>query len=287
MERLVFIGPGRVGLALGHALSRSGSDVSLTYHGRRPEPPAHPLFTEGRAAYRYGLEVPVHPSTAVILTVADSALPEVAVGLAGRGDPPGGCSALHCSGALGSDALAPLHHSGYSVGSVHPLQAIPSALAGPDRFSNSFFAISGEPEALSAARRITALLGAAPMAVPASGRPLYHAAAVMASNYLVTLMDAAARLLHQAGASPGDAEAALVALARGTVENVQHLGTEQALTGPLMRGDTETVELHLRAMDPGDAALYAALGRATLKFVQGRLDPERAAELDRLFQRYS
>ncbi len=287
MERLVFIGPGRVGLALGHALSFLGAHVSLVYYGRGPDPPVHPLFLEARAAYRPGLEPPEAPGTTVVLTVGDSMLHEVAVALAERGEPPVGCTAVHCSGAFGADALSPLHGRGYSVGTLHPLQSIPSPLAGRDRFSDTFFAISGEPEALLVARRITALLGAAPIAVPTSGRPLYHAAAVMVSNYLVTLLDAGTRLFRQAGASPGDAEAALLALARGTLENVNEMGAEQALTGPLVRGDIDTVELHLRAMDREDAAFYSALGRRTLTLVRARLEPDVIESFAKLFLRYS
>ena len=287
MERLVFIGPGHVGLALGHALSLAPGEVSLVYYGRRPDPPVHPLFIEGRAAYRYGFEPPRSPGTAVLLTVRDALLPEVAAALAGSGEPQAGCAAFHCSGALGADVLAPLHGRGYSIGTFHPLQSIPSPLAGPDRFKDSFFAISGEPEALSLARRLAAQLGGAPITVPTSGRPLYHAAAVMVSNYLVTLLDAGARLFQRAGASPDDAEAALVALARGTLENVQEMGAESALTGPLMRGDIETVELHLRAMGPEDAAFYAALGRRTLGLVHGHLDAEVVERFEELFLRHS
>ena len=287
MERLVFIGPGHVGLALGHALSLAPGEVSLVYYGRRPDPPAHPLFVEGRAAYRHGLEPPRSPGTAVLLTVRDALLPEVVAALAESGEPQAGCAAFHCSGAFGADVLAPLHSRGYSIGTFHPLQSIPSPLAGPDRFKDSFFAISGEPEALSLARRLAAQLGGAPITVPTSGRPLYHAAAVMVSNYLVTLLDAGARLFQRAGASPDDAEAALVALARGTLENVQKMGAERALTGPLMRGEFETVELHLRAMGPEDAAFYAALGRRTLGLVHGDLDPGVIERFEELFLRHS
>ncbi len=287
MERLVVIGPGHVGLALGHALSFAPGEVSLVYCGRHPDPPLHPLFVEGRAAYRYGIEPPITPGTAVLLTVQDALLPEVAATLAGRGEPRAGCAAFHCSGAFGADVLAPLHSRGYSIGTFHPLQSIPSPLARPDRFKGSFFAISGEPEALSLARRLAAKLGGFPITIPTSGRPLYHAAAVMVSNYLVTLLDAGARLFQRAGAPPDDVEAALLALARGTLDNVQEMGAERALTGPLMRGDMETVELHLRAMGPEDAAFYAMLGRRTLGLVHGHLDPEVVERFEKLFLRYS
>lgn len=286
MERLAFVGPGRVGLALGNAIVLSGQPVELVYFGRRPEPPSHPLFIEGRAEYRHGVERPDEGTTAVFLTIPDAVLPELAFALAGRGIAPSGCCAFHCSGALGADPLAPLHHRGYSVGTLHPLQAVASTRADGDRFEGTFFAISGEPGALRLGRRLVGSLGGTAMTVPTSGRPLYHAAAVMASNYLVVLLEKATEWLCRAGASHEEAGAALAALARGSLENISELGPRPALTGPISRGDVETVELHLRALDPEDAALYVALGLRTLELVRVELDPEAAARLDELFERY-
>ena len=287
MERVVFVGPGRLGLALGYALSRAESELSLNYCGRDAEPPEHPLFLEGRASYRQGFQRPTAPGTAVVITVPDSAVAEVAVGLANEGSPSAGTVAVHCSGAIGADALTSMHHRGYSIGTLHPLEAVAAGFVRSDRFHGSFFTVSGEPEALSACRRLITLLGATPIAVPTSGRPQYHAAAVIVSNYLVTLLELGTRLFQRAGAAEGDAEAALIALARGTLENVREVGPERALTGPLARGDIDTVELHLRALDPGEARLYAELGRRTLGLVEARLDLELVETLKTLFSRYA
>jgi predicted short-subunit dehydrogenase-like oxidoreductase (DUF2520 family) len=285
VERLVFIGPGKVGLALGQAISRVANEVELIYQGRRPEPPAHPLFIQGAARYQYGLERPPEGTTAVFLTVPDDVLPELSMALAARGEAPPGCAAFHTSGALGADPLAPLDAQGYAVGTMHPLQAIAHPVSGADRLFGSAFAISGEPAALTTARRLISLLGGVGIAVPTSRRPLYHAAAVFASNYIVALLHQAATIFRAAGATQDEAERALTALARGTLENVEELGIEGALTGPLLRGDVETIELHLRTLDPQAAELYAALGARTLVWARDRLPPEAASRLDDLFKR--
>ncbi len=287
MQRITFIGPGRLGLALGHALALSDPDVLLDYHGRRASPPGHPLFSEGRAGYRTGLEPPGVPGTTVLLTVSDRAVQEVAEELASTGEPQAGCVVLHCSGALDTEVLEPLHLRGYSVGTLHPLESVANPVARADRFHGSYFAVSGEPEALLAARRLARQVGGHPITVPSGGRPLYHAAAVMVSNYLVTVLETGARLFERAGASHEEAEAALVALASGTLDNVRALGTERALTGPLKRGDSETLELHLRALEPEEAELYAALGRRTLALLGEKLDPSLSERLDALFLRYT
>lgn len=283
MRRLVFVGPGRVGLALGAAIAEATDEVKLVYQGRRERPPHHPLFHRRRASYRHGLEAPPEGTTAIILSVPDAVLPEVAMALAARGEAPQGCAAFHTSGALGADPLGPLHERGYAVGTLHPLRAVATSEPGADGFRRTSFAVSGSPDALAVADGIVSLVGGSPLKVPANRRPLYHAAAVLASNYLVVLLHEAVGLLEQAGASREEAERALASLARGTMENVVELGLDRALTGPLLRGDVETVELHLRTLSEKDGALYAELGRRGLEWVGTELPGEARERLEQLF----
>ena len=285
MERLVIIGPGRLGLALGAALIQAQVPLSLRYHGRHPDPPGHPLFTEGRAEYRYGLEVPPPGTTVVLLTVPDDMLREMAEALAARGEPPNGTPVLHCSGALGGEPLQALQHRGYRAGTLHPLQAIANPVTGAQRLLGASFALSGEPEALAVAKRIVAALGGRGIQVPTVRRPLYHAAAVMASNYLVVLLRTAARLLEEAGAGPEESEAAIVALAQGALNNVSDYGLRGALTGPVSRGDADVVSLHLRTLERDDAALYAELGARALEMSAVHLPQEVVAAMYELFRK--
>lgn len=286
MEHLVFFGPGRVALALGQALVDAGAVASLAYHGRHPEPPDHPLFTERLATYRFGVALPPPETTAVFLTVPDRDLQAMAEVLATRGAPAPGTPVFHCSGALGAEPLAALHEQGYAAGTLHPLQSIADGVTGAARLPGSSFALSGAPEATAAGRRIVSALGGHVLTVPAARRPLYHAAAVFAANYVVVLLRTAARLLVDAGASPEEAERAAVQLARGTLDNASRLGLERVLTGPLMRGDPELVGLHLRALEARDAALYAELGLRALEMARPELDPEIAAAIEALLRRH-
>jgi len=285
MERILIIGPGRLGLALGAALREMDPSISLRYHGRNAEPPGHPLFTEGRAEYHYGLELPPPGTTAVLLTVPDDMLREMAEALAARGDPPPGTPVLHCSGALGAEPLEALHHRGYRVGTLHPLQAIANPVTGAQRLLGASFALSGEPEALAVARRIVSTLGGRGIQVPTVRRPLYHAAAVMASNYLVVLLRVAAGLLEEAGAGPEESEAAILALAQGALNNVADYGLQGALTGPVSRGDADVVGLHLRTLDRDDAVLYAELGERALQMSVHHLPQEVVAAMHELFRK--
>ena len=129
-------------------------------------------------------------------------------------------------------------------------------------------------------------LGGRAITVPTARRPLYHAAAVLASNYLVVLLKTAARLFEEAGASPEEAEAALIALAHGTLQNAAALGLDRALTGPVSRGDLEVVDLHLRTLKSEDRDLYALLGRRALEMARSRMDPDTADSLDEILRRH-
>lgn len=283
-EELVFVGPGRAGLALGAALRQEDGSTGLTYFGRRPEPPSHPLFTQGHAEYVFGLEQPGPSTTAVILSVPDDALADVAHALSAHGAPPTGCAALHMSGALNTDVLAPLHAAGYAVGSIHPLQSIAHPVTGAERLRGAYFAVSGEPAAVSVGRRLVSALGGTVLSIPVTRRPLYHAAAVVASNALPGLLALAARLLVEAGVPQDEALPAILPLATGSLENVRELGLLPALTGPVARGDVETIRVHLRAMEPREGEVYRSLGRELVILARARgLDPDVADELDRVF----
>ncbi len=285
-ERLFFVGPGRAGLSLGYALAQEGAVADLVYCGRRPDPPAHPLFIDGLARYVFGLEKPEPGTTALILSVPDNVLPELAMALAAHGDAPPGCVAFHLSGVTGTDSLAPLHGRGYGVGTLHPLQTLADPVLGAEQLKGIVFAISGEPPAVSAARRILAHLGSRAVQIPVARRPLYHAAAVLASNCLSGLVGAAGRLMAQAGIPEDEALNAILPLARGSLENLERLGPGRALTGPISRGDVETVRLHLRALEPRERSVYAAMGLEILEVaLEEGLDTDTAEGLRELLEK--
>lgn len=295
LDNIVIVGPGRMGLALGTALRHEGAVGRLTYFGRGIEPPPHPLFdphpdagddadlAHAGAEYRMLPSQPPAGTTIVILAVPDDALPEVVHDLAMMGPAPPGCVALHLSGALSTDALGPLHHRDYAIGSMHPLMAVADPWLAGDRLIGAAFAMTGEPGANTAARRLVSALGGVPLTIPATLRPLYHAAAVMASNYLVALTGAAVRMLGEAGVDDEDAVRALLPLLRGTLDNIEQLGVRAAVTGPIARGDVDTVRLHLARLSPGDRVLYSGLGLELLRLAQAAgLDEARAAEIESL-----
>ncbi|MGI9628006.1 MAG: Rossmann-like and DUF2520 domain-containing protein [Longimicrobiales bacterium] len=279
-ERLAFFGPGRAGLSFGYALWQTGQVASLTYFGRRSEPPSHPLFTQGLAEYVFGVDRPAEGTTALVLSVPDDALSEMAQAVAARGMAPQGCSAFHLSGSLSTEALAPLHARGYAVGSLHPLVTIAHPVTGADRLTEAVFAISGEAEAVARGRALVHLIGASPIQIPVRARPSYHAAAVMASNYVAVVFLAAARILTRTGLTEQESLSALLPLAKGTLEDLEGVGGLRALVGPVVRGDRETIALHLRSLEGPDRELYGELGRELVRVcIDEGLDQDRADEI--------
>ena len=266
-ERLVIVGPGKLGLALGSALWQADAVDSLVYLGRRPEPPSHPLFNQGVARYVFGLERPREGTTGVFLAVPDDVILEIAGALAAQGDAPERCAAFHMSGALSTDALTPLHSVGYHVGSFYPLQTVAHPVTGADRLAGSTVAVAGERPALQVAHRLLGALGCRALAVPTRYRPTQHAAAVLGSNYLAVVLAAAYRLLGSAGVPGDEAMHALLALARGTIDNIEEMGLERALVGPVTRGEVETLSLHLRSLDPRSRKIYQVLGRELVELL--------------------
>lgn len=225
-NRCAVVGAGRVGAAITAALTRAGWAV------------AGPL---GRGADPRGHDI-------VLLCVPDAEITSAASVIGARD----GLLVGHCSGATTLAALG-----GHEAFSLHPLMTVTGA---DTRFDGASAAVAGStPRALATAERLAAVLGLDPFTVPDGDRPAYHAAASLASNYLLTLLWTAERT--------GRIERGRLApLVRATVANWEASGAAAALTGPIARGDEQTVRRQAAAVsdrDPESAALFAALTERT------------------------
>lgn len=277
-ERLWIVGAGRMGLALGLLLHRAGFARALVYTGRRDEPPAHPLFggDPHSAGYLPWSDAPPAGITGIVIAVPDGVVRAVASRLAALPLAPG-LPVLHVSGSLGIDVLDPPAEAGCSVGGLHPLCAVADPVEGAERLRGATFGLQGEGAARELAERIVRAAEGTALALPAGSKALYHAAAVFASNYLVSVLAVAERLMARAGVDPERVRPALAELAIGAVENVRERGPAAALTGPVARGDAETVRLHLSRLSGDERGLYSLLGREALALSRERgLDGEAA-----------
>lgn len=232
--RLRVIGPGRAGRSLAVALERAGWDV-VGFLGRG-DPVAGALD---------GTDL-------LVVATPDAAIVDVAASVA----PDDRAVIAHLAGSRGLDALSP-HRQ---VAALHPLVALPSAAVGAGRLTaGAWFAVAGDTLAGEPlARRVVGDLGGRWFAVADADRAAYHAAAALASNHLVALFGQVERV---AGTIGVPAEAYLD-LARATLDNLAVLGAAGALTGPVARGDWETVARHLAALEPREREAYRALAAA-------------------------
>lgn len=167
------------------------------------------------------------------------------------------------SGALPAEVLQPLSEAGGTIASVHPLQSFASVNKAIDNLPGSFFAVQGEERAVEAAFALVESLGGRPFLLNSSDKALYHLGACVASNYLVSLIHYAVNIYKTIGMSEDDATQALMPLIKGTLANVQALGPVKALTGPVARGDINTITEHLEALknlDPSLSEFYRSLG---------------------------
>jgi predicted short-subunit dehydrogenase-like oxidoreductase (DUF2520 family) len=248
------VGPGRLGQALGKLLYDLGQPVvAIAGRDLSRTRAAAEFIGSGSRGFVQAVDCSTLPSMAsrILIAVPDDALPGVARELASA--PELIEAALHTCGSRGPEALIFLEERGTSCGTFHPLQTIATPEQGDADLPGSFFGITAASDAASDPARawaleICSLLRGHALEIPAGSRPLYHAAAVMASNYIVTMIDAAAMLFEEAGVDGTEALAALAPLIRASVSNALTAGPVQALTGPIERGDEQTVAAHLRAL---------------------------------------
>lgn len=172
-------------------------------------------------------------------------------------------TALHTSGALSSDVLAPLREKGWHTGSIHPLISVS---AGHDAsLSGAFWGVEGDRTALRLGKEIVRDLGGKSFSIRAKDKPLYHAAAVMVAGNVVALFDVALEMLGQCGLDRKTARAVLLPLIASSVRNLEIKTPEDALTGTFSRGDLATVKRHLAAIkSPEVRRLYRILGNRSL-----------------------
>jgi predicted short-subunit dehydrogenase-like oxidoreductase (DUF2520 family) len=195
-----------------------------------------------------------------------------------------GQSVLHCSGAHSVDILEPAKKSGAAVGSFHPLQTFADVDQAIENLPGSTFAVEAEEPLLSTLKDLTQLLNGNWVKLGSGDKVLYHAAAVFACNYLVTLVKLALDLWKGFGVSSNEATRALLPLLRGTLNNIDSIGLPDCLTGPVARGDLGTIERHLKALDAKNPSLltaYKELGLQTIPIAlaKGKVSEQKAEEM--------
>ncbi|MDY0374452.1 MAG: DUF2520 domain-containing protein [Desulfobacterium sp.] len=283
------IGCGRVGTALAVFLARAGYPIA----GLASKTVAS---AENAAALAGTGQVFAHAGDAaqrgkiVFITTPDGAIQEVFETLAAQKQKAFQPETVvfHCSGALSSSLFSKVPD--LARGSIHPLQSFaPHEPGQPSPFKGVNISVEGDDLAVVQGTEIIRDLGGISFTIPTQAKTLYHAAAVVASNYLVTIEHFAVELLKEADLSEPRAYEILEPLISGTLANIGRKGTMAALTGPVARGDDKIVAAHLADLEkkrPDYLELYKTLGRHTLKIAEqnNTLDPESQTRLTELLR---
>ncbi len=255
---ITIIGAGKVGTALGMLIARSG----LSFQGifaRSRHSARRAIKAIGKGKIFVSLDTLIDESDVVIIAVRDSEIGKVAEKIIKEKKHGKKAYAakifLHTSGSLPSSVLKDLSHFGASVGSMHPLQTIPSAMIGMDFLKGSYYCVEGQARAVSAARSIVKKIRGGSFSITAKEKDAYHLAASFLSNYVVALADMVMDLLPKGRRSRDEWMRLFVPLMEGTVKSLGARGINDALTGPITRGDTVTIARHLKVVQKCDRDL--------------------------------
>jgi len=294
MKSFSIVGAGRLGTVLGAALVRRGwAAAAIVDKDARSARESRRIIGRGKVlAYLPGLspdgrDWTAGPGDIIIIAVPDDAVGRVAAGVARSSVTWTGRIVFHTSGLLPARVLAPLRKRGARVASVHPVQSFPRKDAPPSIFRGITWGVEGDPAAVAAAEEMVRRLRGNILLLAEKDKPLYHAACSLASNAMIALGWTASGLLGAAGIEEKAAAGMLFPLVQGTLQNVNNLGPEKALTGPIFRGDIATVRTHLETLrdDPLAREVYVALGKQVLRLAEkGGLSAGRVNALKRLLE---
>ncbi len=284
MLKLGFIGAGTVGTALATRLSSKGYSVVAVSSRSLTSAEKLGKAVSGCRVYNKSQDV-ADAAELVFITTPDDTIAKVAAEIKWHS----GQNVVHCSGADSTASLEPARKSGAKVGVIHPLQTFASVKEAIENMSGSTFALEAEEPLLSTLKNMATDLEGQWIELKASDKIVYHAAAVIACNYLVTLVKLATDLWQTFNISTPQATQALLPLIRGTIHNIDTVGVPQFLTGPLARGDVGTIKKHLAALQkaaPSVLSIYKELGRQTIPIAlaKGKINQKQVEELQAILK---
>jgi predicted short-subunit dehydrogenase-like oxidoreductase (DUF2520 family) len=283
MLKLGIIGAGTVGTALAVRLNRAGYNIAAVTS--RSITSAQRLTRLcGQGIVYENLQGTVDNSDLVFITTPDDAIALVVNQVQWHR----GQYLVHCSGADSLDVLEPARIVGAKVGSFHPLQTFANIQKAIENLPGSTFALEAEDDLLAILKSMADKLEGHWIKLGAGDKAAYHTAAVMTSNYLVTLVKLATDLWGSFGVPRQQAVQALLPLLKGTLNNIENLSIPNALTGPIARGDIGTVQIHLNTLKetaPATLPVYCELGAQTVPvaLAKGKINEHQAKELAEIF----
>lgn len=282
---IAIIGMGKVGTAVGYLLKSAGYSV-IALAGRSDESIASGTKYIGSTTYSTPSQA-ASQASCIFITTTDDAIKPVCDKITLDGAVGPDKIVVHMSGAGGLDLLESARSSGASVASIHPIQTFATIDSAIDTIPDSSFGITAQEEIKDFCLQIVEDLGGIPFIIAEEDKPLYHAAACIASNYLVALINIVVEIYQSIGMSREESINAFWPLVAGTIKNIPLHGTIQSLTGPIARGDTGTVRKHLEAFRnklPHLLSFYKEMGMFAVDIAlkKGTLSPDRALDIKQM-----
>ena len=273
------VGTGRAGSVIGAALKRAGHQVKACTAVTDLSKLRAEALLPGVAIL--SIEETVADRDLILLSIPDDVLAQVVSGLAATNAVSPGTFVLHLSGRYGIEVLRPLTEFGCLPLALHPVMTFTGTSIDLNRLSACPFGVTTHPTLRPVAETLVMEMGGEPVWVPEASRSLYHAALTFGANNLMTLVNQTSELLESAGIT--NPEALVAPLLSASLDNALRNG-DSALTGPIARGDAETVREHLRVLgnfDPAVTQAYRSLARLTAvrALASGALQPQSAENL--------
>lgn len=265
LPSVTIIGTGSLGSALAKALFDNHYAITSLFNRRLRK--AESIAREVGATYFSEFpESTRELGSMIFLTVQDSEIEHSVDNLCRISNNFSGSTVIHCSGSKEASVLEPLKKKGARIAAFHPLQTFTSG-SGAQEFRNIYFDVEADDVTYNRLRSLAEHLGGQTLRISPAAKPYLHAAAVMSSNYLVTLLDISGSIAALGGIDKEEAMEAMLPLVRTTLQNLETKSAAKALTGPIKRGDTETVRLHLELLKNNKDVLetYKKLGLETLQ----------------------
>jgi predicted short-subunit dehydrogenase-like oxidoreductase (DUF2520 family) len=265
-----FIGAGAVGTALGLYLKKHNIKV-VGYYSKTYNSALNASELTETKAFK-SLNELINVSKFIFITTNDNAISEVANNLSKLIDSFEGYIVAHTSGALTTEVLDELEKKGALTFSIHPLQTFVDPKVTCDKLSNTMFAIEGNKD-IDVIKKLLDSTNNNYTVIDKLNKPLYHAGACIVSNYLVTLLKSGFKLFKEAGFREEDIFDSIEPLIMGTLNNIKSIGIDNALTGPLARGDSKTIKNHINNINDRELNdFYKYMGLQTLELINNGLD---------------
>lgn len=259
-----FIGAGRTGCSIGKYLSEAGVPLAGYYDLSKEEADSAADFTSSKSFAQAGDLVAA--CDLIFLTTPDGIIPKAWEMICTY--PLEGKTICHCSGALTSGVFTGMEEAHAFGCSLHPMLPFSSRFSSYEILNHAFFTIEGHPRAVEVVSELFTKLGNTVCPIDGSCKPKYHAAASILSNQIAAVLDTGYRLLEECGFSRKDAVNATKTLVLQNVENILQHDCVEALTGPIERGDVQTVRKHLDCLGQEDRNMYCVLGSKLVQIAE-------------------